>query len=169
MAMCLNVLFDNAPGRSCKRLILHYQLQIPVFGEWKSGLSVEQLVLFPNKPSAIDCLPELLKRRLWGIPGLKWLSLPPVSLPVWMKRVFLMCTHIFLQLSISNKTRKGKRSSYTIKIESLTHWVIEVCSLHICVKCVDVERHRGAAGFGSPREAHERKQSTQCQLLADPS
>lgn len=75
----------------------------------------------------------------------------------------------FLQLSGSNKGRKGERkSSYTIKMKSLSRRLIEVCGLHVCVKCVDVERHSGAAGSGSPREAHERKQSTQCQLLADP-
>lgn len=81
----------------------------------------------------------------------------------------VFCFFVFLQLSSSNKRRKGKGSSYIIKMKPLTRRLIEVCSLHVCVKCVDVERQSGAAGFGSPREAHERKQSTQCQLLADPN
>lgn len=70
----VEVVKDRFYITSCKAL----------FGEWKSGLTIEnmQLVLFPNKPSAIDCLPELLKRWLWGIPGLKWLSLLPISFPV---------------------------------------------------------------------------------------
>ena len=67
------------------------------------------------------------------------------------------------------KKKGGKRSSYTIKMKSWTRRLIQVCGLHVCVKCVDVVGHSGAAGYGSPREAHEGKQSTQCQLLADPN
>lgn len=50
----VEVVKDRFYITSCKAL----------FGEWKSGLTIEnmQLVLFPNTPSAIDCLPELLKR-----------------------------------------------------------------------------------------------------------
>lgn len=57
------------------------------------------------------------------------------------------------------KESTGKGSSYTIKMKSRTCRLIEGCGLHVCVKCVDVERHSGAAGFGSPREAHERNVS----------
>lgn len=73
---------------------------------------------------------------------------------------------ILLYFNGSSKT-KERRRLHTAGMTSLTHQLIEVCSLHICVKCVDVERHGGAAGFGGPTEAHARKQSTQCQLLAD--
>lgn len=76
---------------------------------------------------------------------------------------------LFAALAAPIKERgRGKKSCYTIKMKPATCRLIEVCSLHVCVKCVDGERHRGAAGSGGPREAREGKQSTQCQLLADP-
>lgn len=53
-----------------------------------------------------------------------------------------------------------KKAAAPLKMKPATCRLTEVCGLRVCVKCVDVERHTGAAGTASPTEAPEGKRST---------
>lgn len=69
MAMCLNCMFDSAPGRGCKSSVFTLPAANPCLVNVKSdpqfsrvhvsGCDFCHLVLIPSKPSAIDCLPEV--------------------------------------------------------------------------------------------------------------
>lgn len=149
MAMCLNVCLlrvevarDQFYIASCKSL----------FGKCKSGLGICfratlcQLVLFPIKPSAIDCLPEVLEDRLWGVSRLKMTF--SITLLSFSKKQWILEKHpshwfiFFSSYLLAAPAKEGRGGEARIRLR-WSHWLVDLLKCAVYMSVLNVLTLRG--------------------------